>query len=394
MIFSWTVLLLAFSSLLGFLSMAILLVNRIRFRIFIEPLILNLLVTTLWIFHRLLMETQLILEVPHLYRTTTPLVVLAGPTVFLYVRAILHGEVNWRKRDWLHLIPGVLVALCLLPFYSRSAAYKRAWLENLYQEPSRFAEFPESVLPPYAQHMFDAVVVLGYAVLTLVMIFKYLKKTAGHPHNVRPGAMAWMIFHTVVALSLGIAGLSVFLLESIPQVFFFSILNSLIGLLCFPLFLLLFFNPAILYGIQESELREIKRKSPGDDSALPYGLEATKKKEIQDTLQAYMEQSKPYLSKDLSLPQLAQHLGVTRHQLSYIINSAYQSNFNAFINDLRIGYCLNHFTPAQWNAYTLDGIADAIGFGSRGTFIRAFKKKTGMLPSEYRTQVIGKMRTK
>jgi AraC-like DNA-binding protein len=392
--FSWTAQLLAFSSLLGFLSIAILLVNKIRFSIFIEPLILNLLVTTLWIFHRLLIETGLILEVPHLYRTTTPLVVLTGPTVFLYVRALLHGEVNWQKRDWLHLIPGVLVALCLLPFYSRSASYKRAWLEKLYEEPSRFAEFPESVLPPYAQHMFDAVVILGYAIVTLAMIYKFLRTTEEHPQNVRKDTIGWVVFYTVVALLLGITGLSVFVLENIPQVFFFSILNSLTALLSFPLFLLLFFNPAILYGIKDSELREIKRKSPGDDSALPYGLEATKKKEIQDSLQAYMEESKPYLSKDLSLPQLAHHLNVTRHQLSYIINSAYQCNFNAFINDLRIGYCLDHFTPAQWNTYTLDGIADAIGFGSRGTFIRAFKKKTGLLPSEYRSQVIREMRSK
>lgn len=392
--FSWTAQLLAFSALLGFLSVAILLVNKIRFRIFIEPLILNLLVTTLWIFHRFLIETGLILEVPHLYRTTTPLVVMAGPTVFLYVRALLHGEVNWHKRDWLHLIPGVLVALCLLPFYLRSAAYKKAWLGKLYAEPSRFAEFRESVLPPFAQHMFDSAVVLGYVVLTFAMIFKYLGRTTGPPQNIPKGTIRWIVFHAVVALLLGLTGLSVFVLESIPEVYFFSIHNSLAALLCFSLFFLLFFNPAILYGIRDSEFREIKRKSSGDDFILPYGLEATKMQEIRDTLQAYVEQSKPYLSKDLSLPQLAQHLGVTRHQLSYIINSAYQCNFNAFINDLRIGYCLDHFTPAQWNTYTLDGIAEAIGFGSRGTFIRAFKKKTGMLPSEYRTRVIRELRSK
>jgi AraC-like DNA-binding protein len=85
---------------------------------------------------------------------------------------------------------------------------------------------------------------------------------------------------------------------------------------------------------------------------------------------------------------LAKELQVSRHQISYLINKEYNTNFNAYINELRIDHCLRSLTPDHWRTYTLEAIADQSGFGSRGTFIKAFKRKTGVLPSEYRKTIL------
>ena len=140
---------------LGALSVAILCYYSLVRKFYALPLIFYLGFITLWIFHRFLIETKFIMEVPHLFRFSTPISVLLGPSIYLYVRSLVKNEVQWQKRNWLLFSPAIVVMLSILPFYLRSAAYKRTWLENLYAEPKRFGYFLESVLPPYVQHIFD-----------------------------------------------------------------------------------------------------------------------------------------------------------------------------------------------------------------------------------------------
>jgi YesN/AraC family two-component response regulator len=49
-----------------------------------------------------------------------------------------------------------------------------------------------------------------------------------------------------------------------------------------------------------------------------------------------MEMEKPYLNPDLNLSDLAILLQMNRAELSKVINTGFQKNFNDFINEYRV----------------------------------------------------------
>ena len=59
-------------------------------------------------------------------------------------------------------------------------------------------------------------------------------------------------------------------------------------------------------------------------------------------------------------------------------------NFNQLVNERRIKMALEAWDNPQWKNLSMDGIAKEVGFGSRTTFIKAFRNQTGVCPSEYK----------
>jgi AraC-like DNA-binding protein len=71
------------------------------------------------------------------------------------------------------------------------------------------------------------------------------------------------------------------------------------------------------------------------------------------------------------------------HYLSGFINKYYKMNFNDFINEYRIIFSIDKLLKKEWMYKKLETIANESGFNNRNTFISAFKKVTGVKPSEF-----------
>ncbi len=85
--------------------------------------------------------------------------------------------------------------------------------------------------------------------------------------------------------------------------------------------------------------------------------------------------------EDISLEILEQELYINRYYISHMFADYLHMGFNEYINSLRIFEAcrkLRHETTG------ITEIAQQVGFGCLRTFNRAFKKKTGTTPSEYR----------
>jgi len=99
-----------------------------------------------------------------------------------------------------------------------------------------------------------------------------------------------------------------------------------------------------------------------------------------------MEKEKVYLKADLNLKTLAQRLNVHYNYLSQIINERLSQSFNDYINSYRIEEAKKKLLdPAEDNKTILD-IAYDTGFYSKSVFNTAFKKFTGMTPSEFKRE--------
>jgi len=96
-----------------------------------------------------------------------------------------------------------------------------------------------------------------------------------------------------------------------------------------------------------------------------------------------LEDDKYYLKNDCTLSNLAKKLKTNTTYLSKIFNTHYQKRFNTYINDLRIDFIIEKLnSDNQFRNYTIKSLANEVGFKSKESFNSAFKKRTGVLPSQ------------
>jgi len=119
------------------------------------------------------------------------------------------------------------------------------------------------------------------------------------------------------------------------------------------------------------------------------GLKESDKKLYISKLKDYMDNEKPYLDTNLTLPGLASDLKISSHHLSQIINENYGCNFFDFINQYRVEDVKAKIVDPSFKHYSLLGIAFESGFNSKSAFNRIFKKATGLTPSNYKKDRMG-----
>ncbi len=99
-------------------------------------------------------------------------------------------------------------------------------------------------------------------------------------------------------------------------------------------------------------------------------------------LNSLFEQDLIYLNPELTLSDVARSIGTNRSYLSEYFNHECNTSFNDYINNLRLSYAENIMTTNQ--DISIEEIASTSGFNSISTFRRAFIKKHGVTPSNYR----------
>jgi AraC-like DNA-binding protein len=141
---------------------------------------------------------------------------------------------------------------------------------------------------------------------------------------------------------------------------------------------------------------QVSPQSPLGDAAGPgrvlryakSGLSEQQMESLKLQLQACMERERLYLRPDLTLPELAQHLGCSVNHLSQAINSGFGMSFFDYLNRHRVAAAIELLSRGAGESATVLGVALQVGFNSTSTFYVAFKKVTGKTPAQYRRQLV------
>ena len=293
------------------------------------------------------------------------LVFLYGPLFFLYIRYLLDRPPG--RREWLgHLALFIAYNAFFLAFAARDlAGFPPPAREN------------DSGLLEYALVNLLFLQLFFYCFLTLRLIFRETR----HAGGATPGALRW----TKRLFSL------------LTFVYILSYLSLQLTVLGFPLggplyasvqigsvvvVYLLSYRALLLPGMDreknEGEAREKYQGSPLAD--------ADKDRYLKSLLD-YVEREKPFLNPKLTIEQLAQEIGINRFYLSQIINEKLNRNFSDFINAYRIRETQRLMRSPEYQHLNILGMALESGFNSKSSFNNAFKKLTGMSPSQYRQSV-------
>jgi AraC-like DNA-binding protein len=104
------------------------------------------------------------------------------------------------------------------------------------------------------------------------------------------------------------------------------------------------------------------------------------------SLEDHLRTSESFKNPTLTIAMLAQQLGIQKRTLSELINNHYRQNFVDFINTHRIESAKERLKNPVDSGETILEVLYEVGFNSKSSFNTAFKKKTGLTPSEFKSK--------
>lgn len=116
-------------------------------------------------------------------------------------------------------------------------------------------------------------------------------------------------------------------------------------------------------------------------------LSSSSRQRIKIGLQDLVMRDRIYLDPLLSLDRLAKALQVPPHYLSQYLNRELKMTFNEWVNSHRIEECKRLIADPKQQNRTIQSLMYQVGFNSKSTFHTAFKKNTGLTPTQFRKSI-------
>ena len=136
-------------------------------------------------------------------------------------------------------------------------------------------------------------------------------------------------------------------------------------------------QPEIFAGIAQNETTKYQ-----GSNLTPSQIEAYK-----NELVALLGSEKPFLNPQVSIADLSEKLSVPTKHLSQVINQSFNKSFFDFINTYRIQEVQQILKESKDDKLTVLEAMYQAGFNSKSSFNTAFKKETGLTPTEFRKMI-------
>lgn len=299
-----------------------------------------------------------------------------GPLLMLYIHRLLYkNRLNWKQ-----LLPHLLLPLAYLAYC--------AWiLPHSYEEIIVLWQIGTLPILYFCIELLGLLSVAFYAFIG----FKHLKafqQKSGEQYSNTPAVTKF------IALLLGVVGLLVIAwsISFLNQLVFDNalvwvtyntmwiivpLLFFLVGYYAFSqpaVFRLSVPNPVVVNPVAESEPVTASQKER---------LTAHETERLSQHLKQLMEHDKCYLDPQLSLSSLADKLGTSSNNLSWLLNKVHQQRFYEYVNQHRINAFLERIEQNAHHEFTILSLAMEVGFNSKSTFNKSFKTFVNETPSNY-----------
>ncbi|WP_026232152.1 helix-turn-helix domain-containing protein [Neolewinella persica] len=120
--------------------------------------------------------------------------------------------------------------------------------------------------------------------------------------------------------------------------------------------------------------------------AVPQDLTSTFTRggELEEALITRITQHRLFADPDLKLPDLAEQMDLSLHDLSRFLNDDLKVNYPDFINSFRVEEAKRLLETDS--VFTVEALGNHAGFRSKSAFYRAFRKCTGTTPARYQAR--------
>lgn len=360
----------------------------------------------------------------NLYFLVLPVILLFLPIFYLYLLSVTTPGFRFKRRLLLHFLPALLILLANLPFLFFGKADRLEYITH---------GFDSSGNTPVVQYLAIVYMTGIFGVLTLQLLLYFYKAVKIYIKH-REYIQNHYSFTENISLNWIVA------LMTCLVIFFIS--NQMLYLFGYnqSYFSPLFYNVVMLgitlfvgyYALIQKDLKpsdsirnnpaeegkfisntlsadqkvageemenhtmtgghplvlmkEDSNSRPETHSSGKYAgsaLSEARKTQLVNSLENLIRKEKIYENDSLSVEDVAIRLGTNSKYISQVINEQYGRNFYNYINAYRVEEAQKLLLSGGMEKYTILGIAQMVGFGSKSSFNSSFKKITGQTPSEF-----------
>lgn len=304
-----------------------------------------------------------------------------APILYFYVCSLVRSRPFRLGRYLYHFIPFVMMAGSMLYFYFNLGEDQQLRVDNGFIQMAGIEAFQ---MNNYGMIM--AFFSFLYPVFSLYLLFQH-KKTLTDKFSTLQGVnMDWL--RNWIILSFIGFWLSFILIWSgtFQWIEYETSFKSVASLLTL--------NIAIIgfYGLKQTSIftnisLDTASKTPAENKYQKSSLTTDESTQFLDKLQSFMRTEKPYLDTQLSLESLAFKIGLSKHDLSQVINEQLGINFFTFVNEYRIAEFKRMIQEPKNDHLTILGVALESGFNSKSSFNGVFKKIEGITPGAYKNSL-------
>ena len=353
-----------FLSLILFLSRK----GNTRANKFLSLLIFFFSIAQIWDF---LMYTRLILKFPHMMMAVNPLILVLGPLVFFYVKSLTKIDWTFSASHGVHFIPAIAFYIYFLPVYILDEQEKLRLISDAFL-------YHKFIIPrPF--YIFAVIQILAYLIYSMRVLrehSKYIKNNYSFTEHVNLNWLKRLLF-IFILLWLTFALRSLYAIKMIWET------SAILSVLTMYIVGYFGYNQPAIFSELSVETMPASKKEEKKKYASS-SLTEKESTEYLEKLQVLMKNDKIFLKSDLKIGDVAEEIGLPVNYVSQIINEKLGKNFYDFINEYRVDEAKKRFADIQYNSMTILAVGFDSGFNSKTAFYSAFKRITGVIPSEFK----------
>ena len=324
-----------------------------------------------------------------------------GPLLYLYAYSLSTRSVSWHQIA--HFIPTLLLFLAnYTAFWGYSTEEQQSFLRYFWSSraDASLRQQVMEIVPIFWRVWLDfhlqgnlfALQFGTYCFLVLGQIRQHNRSLKQHFSSLEHMNLRWLQTLTLICLLF----LVLFLIFNRSQVMlagYFDV-DALApsAPFIFLVFLVYFIGTAAIFQSSLIRGEEVvdnieNPKIAVDDKSTKYrrsGLSSEDAEKYKTLIMRKMQDEKFYLECDLTLPDFAKHTGLTPHQISQVINEQMEQSFFNFVSNYRIELAKQLMIDPKTRNMPIVDLAVEVGFKSKSSFYNAFKKATGMTPTQFK----------
>jgi len=333
-------------------------------------------------FEELLNNTGYIVRVLSVSNFAEPLNFALAPLFYLYIKRTLRNNEN--SRDWLHFIIFFTYLLYLSFYFIQTNEYKyNSYIDSKHPDwpfldvPVRFSDDPLGIRKHLSE--LTSVFFLIYLPSGVVLLFRECKKIGISMFNTENEMIKILrntSFHFVIIMMI-----FVFVKIKFP---------GDVGDY--------FISTYISFMIISNSYRIISDSKFFDQTSsfLDFPMIKYKKSSLSDeTKQIILKKienefidNRYFLNNMASLNDISKNLKESPHHVSQVINEKMKMNFFELLAKYRIEEAKKILSEDKDRKFTIEDIAERVGYNSKSAFNNAFRKITLKTPSEFRESSI------
>jgi len=314
-----------------------------------------------------------------------------GPIYFFYCKEMMGISFKRNRKNLLHLLPCIFVILLWINYAISSEIDQQKFMAS-------FLSGDETTLVMVIASAGPTIIVLIYILVAAQWVYKRIKVSKDVFTNLETlkinyiREFIWVMLIELIMLTTAYTFTPVFYVDLVwvpvlgNLMYFYIIYKS--------------YNYGMLFS--EKDYKEYKDlyaplnlyiEETESKKYLKSPLSSAQIDEYAELLTMGFENQDWHLDPELNLNTLSVNSDIPTHYISQIINQKFEKNFFDYVNYYRVEAFKTKLNDPSVEHIKFEELAYMCGFNSKATFQRAFKKHTGMTPSEYRDTEISFSRT-